>query len=269
MEKREARVAGSFYPGDAEALRHALEGFIEPDRDKAEAIALVSPHAGYMYSGTVAGAVFSSVRLPERYVLLGPSHSGFGERFAIWSRGSWCTPLGEISIDEPLADLLLSETALLREDHDAHREEHSLEVQLPFIQYLRPGSRMVPISCPYFSVFADLEELGRALASVFRALGDRVLIVASTDMSHQVSRETAKTKDFMAIDAIRALDPRGLYDVVSRERISMCGFQATTAALAAAVNLGASRAELIRYRTSGDITGDHTRVVGYAGLRIA
>jgi hypothetical protein len=156
----------------------------------------------------------------------------------------------------------------LSEDDQAHEGEHSLEVQLPFLHYLNPDIAIVPISNTYFASLSDLEELGHAVAAGIRELEESVLIVASTDMSHQEQEDTAREKDFMAIDRIRALDPRGLYETVQREQISMCGFQATTAALTAALDLGAEKAELVAYRTSGDATGDYSSVVGYAGIRV-
>ena len=268
MDIRPARVAGAFYPGETDKLTSVLDDLIDRDAKKKPAVALVSPHAGYIYSGNVAGALFSSTKLPRLFVLLGPSHSGIGEHFAIFRKGKWTTPLGDVPVDENLADLILSRTGRVREDPDSHRGEHALEVQVPFIQHLRPDCRIVPINNPYFARWPELEEVGRAVADAIRAVDEPVLIVASTDMSHQVSRETARRKDFLAIEAIRSLDARKLYEVVNRERISMCGFQATSAALAAAVRLGARRAELVDYRTSGDVTGDDEHVVGYAGIRI-
>jgi len=266
---REPHVAGYFYPNQKKPLIKELSQKIDRASEKIPAIAVIAPHAGYMYSGKVAGAVYSSVEIPDRVVLLGPSHRPMASRFALMREGAWATPLGEVPIDSELAGRILANTPLLSEDSEAHKGEHSLEVQIPFLQYLNPEISIVPISTTYFASLPDLEELGHAVASAIRSLEESVLIVASTDMSHQVQEATAREKDFLAIDRIQALDPRGMYEVVQSEKISMCGFQATAAALTAAIDLGAVQAELIAYRTSGDATGDFTSVVGYAGIRVA
>lgn len=268
MIVRKPRVAGMFYPGSAKELHRAVQSSLDPGAEQKDAICVVSPHAGYIYSGEVAGAVFSSVRIPQKVILLGPSHQSIMSRFAIMREGAWETPIGAVSIDSDLADLILSQSDLIQDDRQAHHREHSLEVQIPFLQVISPDLSIVPISCSYFTAWEELKSVGQAIARAVKAKEDNILIVASTDMSHQVSKETAKIKDFMAIDKILELDPQGLYAVVQDERISMCGFQATTAALVAAKELGAVKAELIAYRTSGDVTGDFHNVVGYAGLRI-
>ncbi len=265
---RKTCVAGYFYPKQKESLIEMIKGFIDPDMKKIKALGAISPHAGYQYSGIVAGAVFASIRIPDRLVLLGPSHRTMNSNFAIIREGEWETPFGNISIDTKLADQIISSTKLVSEDMDAHRMEHSLEVQLPFIHYFNPNCSIVPLITTYFASYNDLEELGKSISSSIKKLDEDVLILASTDMSHQVSQDTAKEKDFLAIDKISNLDPRGLYDVVKQQRISMCGFQATTAALVAAKELGAKKAELIKYQTSGDVTEDYNNVVGYAGMRI-
>ncbi len=176
--------------------------------------------------------------------------------------------MGEVPIDSALAGALLRATPLIEEEEEAHEEEHSLEVQLPFLQVLKTGFSMVPLTVSPMADYGDLEKLGHALAVSIQQTGWDVLVVASTDMSHYVSQETAREKDFLAIERIQALDARGLYDVVQRETISMCGFQPTVAAIVAAQELGATRADLIRYMTSGETSGDFHQVVGYAGIRI-
>ncbi len=265
---RQPYVAGQFYPGERKDLRQALAALIDPAAAAGPAIAVVSPHAGYVYSGPVAGAVFSAVRVPATAVLLGPAHHEIGPLFAIQTRGGWRTPLGESPVDGPLAGRIMAGCPLVEEDASAHRREHSLEVQLPFIQYLRPDAAIVPLLVSYKAVYEDLEALGRALAAAIGARGGDALLVASTDMSHYVSQKTAELKDMAAVRRILALDPRGLVETVAAERISMCGFQPTAAALVAAVGLGAVRAELVRYQTSGDASGDYGQVVGYASVRI-
>jgi len=266
--KRKAAVAGQFYPGRSDELRRMLGKMVDPKARKEKALAVVSPHAGFVYSGLVAGAVFSSVELPDTFVILGPSHRPIRSLFALMSEGEWETPMGTIGIAAGLASAIQSAVKSARTDAAAHAAEHSLEVQLPFIQFFKTDFEIVPIAISYLAPFAELEELGAAVAEAIRSQEKDVLIIASTDMSHYISRDEARRKDDLAIQKIVALDPRGLFDIVSAEEISMCGFQPVTAALVAAKALGARRAELIRYATSGDVTGDDRQVVGYAGLRV-
>ena len=265
---RRPAVAGYFYPKKADELRSMIKGLVDLRAKKEKARAVVSPHAGIIYSGPVAGAVYSSVILPERFVILGPSHRGQRSVFGIMNKGSWQTPLGEVPLDSELAESMLRLSPLIKVEERAHAEEHSLEVQLPFLQFLRPEFSIVPVCVSPAADYPALEELGRALAGAIRESGQDVLVVASTDMSHYVSQETAKKKDALAIERIVALDARGLYEVVHEKDISMCGFQPTTAAVLAAKELGAVRADLVRYMTSGEASGDFDQVVGYAGLRI-
>jgi len=266
---RKPYVAGQFYPSGRERLRETIAALVDPQADPQTAIAIVSPHAGYVYSGRVAGAVFSSAKIPGICVILGPSHRGIGPLFAIQVRGRWSTPLGESPVDEILAARIAAATDLVEENDAAHLAEHSLEVQLPFIQYFRPDAAIVPIVVSAEARYEDLESLGQALAGAIREERRETLIVASTDMSHYVSQKTAEKKDMSAIRRVLDLDPTGLFETVMSERISMCGFQPTTAALVAGRGLGASKAELIRYQTSGEASGDYAQVVGYAGIRIS
>ena len=266
--KRKAAVAGYFYPDHPNELRRLVGKMVDPKARREKALAVVSPHAGFVYSGAVAGAVFSSVELPGAFVILAPSHRPIRPLFALMKEGEWETPLGTVEVDSDLAGSILNSSKLVKIDHAAHAEEHSLEVQLPFIQYFKPEFSIVPLNISSAAAYKDLEDLGRAVAAGIRAQTRDVLIVASTDMSHYVSAEEAKEKDFLAIRKILDLDPRGLFDVVKSEDISMCGFQPVTAALIAAKELGAKKAELVKYATSGDRTGDDREVVGYAGLRI-
>ena len=266
--KRKAFVAGQFYPGDEERLRRTIVELSGPKGAGKKAIAIVSPHAGYVYSGPVAAAVFSSTIIPGTVVILGPGHKEIGTLFAIQGRGSWLTPLGESPIEADLASRIMKRCALVEEDEQAHLWEHSLEVQLPFIQYHRKDAAIVPICVSHEAGYGELEALGRALAEAIRDSGRETLVVASTDMSHYVSQKTAEKKDMLAIRKVLDLDPAGLYETVVEERISMCGFQPTAAALITAIGLGASGAQLVRYQTSGETTGDYAQVVGYAGIRI-
>ena len=265
---RKAFVAGQFYPGDEERLRRTIDEMSGPPVTPKKAIAIISPHAGYAYSGPVAGAVFSSTIVPGTVVILGPGHGEIGSLFAIQSLGGWLTPLGESPIEADLASRIRKRCALVVEDAQAHLWEHSLEVQLPFIQYHRKDAAIVPICVSHDAGYRQLETLGRALAEAIRDSSRETLIVASTDMSHYVSQKTAERKDGLAIRKVLDLDPAGLFETVTEERISMCGYQPTAAALVAAIGLGASGAELVRYQTSGETTGDYAQVVGYAGIRV-
>jgi AmmeMemoRadiSam system protein B len=266
--KRKPYVAGSFYPGGKAELLETIERMTDPKAPKKKALAVVAPHAGYEYSGPVAGAVFSSVVVPRTVIILGPGHRDIGSLFAIQKQGSWLTPLGETPIQDKLAALILDGCPLVTEDERSHLWEHSLEVELPFIQYFEKKAAIVPICISYEAQYPDLEVLGNSLAEAARAFGGEVLIVASTDMSHYVSQKAAEAKDSLAIRKILDLDARGLFDTVRDQGISMCGFQPTSAAIVAAKGLGASGAELVRYETSGERTGDFAQVVGYAGIRI-
>jgi hypothetical protein len=264
---RPPAVAGRFYPAQPAALRRELEGYLEEDQPTQAAIGCVVPHAGIMYSGHVAGAVYSRLLPAASYIILCPNHTGYGRSLAIMSQGGWTTPLGDVAIDSALAKELKRACRLLEEDESAHQFEHSLEVQLPFLQVRQPGFRFVPIALGVGS-YGPLEELGRAVAQVAGRAKERPPIVASSDLNHYEPDAINRAKDHKAIERILALDPRGLYDTVRREEISMCGFGPAVAMLTAAKILGATRGELVRYANSGDVTGDRSHVVGYAGILI-
>jgi AmmeMemoRadiSam system protein B len=264
---RPPTVAGRFYPSDAQELARQIDHYCSGGTQGPPARGCVVPHAGYMYSGQVAGAVYSSLRIPARCILLGPRHFPQGQPMAILSEGSWQTPLGAVEIDSPLASALAQACHHLREDVVAHEREHSLEVQLPFLQRIAKDFRFVPVVLGT-DRYPVLEDLGRAVAQVVAAQTDPVLVIASSDMNHYENETITRTKDQKAIGRILALDPRGLYDVVRSEGITMCGYAATVAALVAVLRLGAKEAELIRYGTSGDISGERDQVVGYAGIII-
>jgi AmmeMemoRadiSam system protein B len=263
---RPPAVAGSFYPSDPRELAREIDSFTASSAEKNLALGGVVPHAGYMYSGSVAGAVYSSLQIPNRCILLGPRHFPRGEPLAILREGTWQTPLGEAQIDTVLAAELARRCPRLRDDVVAHEREHSLEVQIPFLQRLAGENlRFVPIVLAT-DRFAVIEELGHAVAQVVAAQSEPVLVIASTDMNHYESDAITREKDHRAIERILALDPRGLFDTVRFGEISMCGYAATVAMLVAMRDLGAKEARLIRYATSADINGDHGRVVGYAGI---
>jgi len=280
---RTPAVAGRFYPGRAEELLRDIRAYTSAGETPIEirrtaAIGCVAPHAGYIYSGGVAGAVYSRLEIPKRCVLLCPNHTGKGRPLAVMANTTWQTPLGEVAADDDLGARLLRRFPALEEDSAAHRGEHAIEVQLPFLQALQPELRIVPIAVGT-SDFGVLRGLGEALADV---ISDRqeenraehhgenreedVLIVASSDMNHYESDAITRVKDHKAIARVLAMDARGLWEVVMNEDISMCGFGPTIVMLTAAKLLGATSATLVKYATSGDVSGDYGSVVGYAGI---
>lgn len=269
MTIRKPAVAGYFYPGEEARLRRELERcLLHPTKKKIPAIGIVSPHAGYKYSGAVAGEVFGQIEIPNRLVVLSPNHTGEGAACSLWSKGGWQTPLGLAEVDEELAARFLSNCPLLKEDTAAHRAEHSLEVQIPFLQFLKKDFRFVPLTLSSIPL-EECRKVGIALARTIREAKEKILIIASSDMNHFESREIAERKDFSAIERIQELDTDGLYQTVRQNRISMCGIIPVTVMLFAAKELGATTGKLIRHTTSGDITGDFKSVVGYAGLVIS
>jgi MEMO1 family protein len=261
-------VSGRFYPDDPERLCAAVDSFLVGGEEKKFRVrACLVPHAGYIYSGNVAGEVYRRMEIPARVILLGPRHFPRGAPLAILSDGAWQTPLGMVPIDRLLAENIVRAFPLLIEDAVAHSAEHSLEVQLPFLQRLNPSFAFVPIVIGP-ARWEALEALGHALASVIAAEREPVLLIASSDMNHYETDAVTRVKDRKAIDQILALDARKLFDTVRDERISMCGYAAAIAALIAARDLGATVAELVRYATSGEVNGDLKEVVGYAGMVI-
>ena len=264
---RAPAVAGQFYPGEPGKLASMVRECLDPAASPQPALVAVCPHAGYIYSGDVAGKVLSRVEIPHRVLVLGPKHRPWGQPVAVMSRGSWLTPLGEVPLDPELGGALVKASPLIQEDDLAHREEHSLEVQVPFLQVLRPDFVLTPL-CLSMLPYAQCEELGKAVAQAIRQVGEPVLMLASTDMTHRESARSAAAKDKLALDRILELDPEGLYSVVARHDISMCGVLPTTVALVAAKELGATSAELVAYTHSGQVTGDYDEVVAYAGLII-
>lgn len=268
MAIRNPAVAGSFYPGSSRELDRVVRSFTRDEPDRTAAKGIVVPHAGYVYSGGVAGEVFSRVEIPSRHLIFCPNHTGMGAEAAIVGRGSWRMPWGDVPIDEELASRLTGASPLLREDPSAHREEHSLEVQLPFLHRFRPDFRFVPVALGGLSLH-DCRSLGEAAAAVLKEVADPVLTIASSDMSHYLADAEAREKDRKAIDAMLALDPDRLYRTVRAERISMCGVVPAAVVLFAVLALGATSARLVRYATSGEVSGDRDRVVGYAGILFA
>ena len=262
---RPPAVAGRFYPEDPDVLRADIQSYLSPRQLSTPALGCVVPHAGYIYSGRVAGAVFAKLEVPRSCIVLCPNHTGMGKPLSIMSQGAWETPLGRVPLDSDVAERLKRGFPLLREDSEAHRAEHAIEVELPFLQSRRPDLHFVPIALGT-GQFEILQALGKALAEVLKAQAEPVLLVASSDMNHYENDAITRAKDHQAIARILALDARGLFDVVMKEEISMCGFGPAVTMLTAAKELGTTTAELVDYATSGDVSGDREMVVGYAGI---
>ncbi len=263
---RKPAVAFQFYPGDPVELEQSVTGYMK-EQDREEVLGLIAPHAGYVYSGKVAGSLYSTVEIPNDVVLLGPNHTGYGEVAAVMTSGEWEMPFGTISINESLASLLLENSQFLSSNALAHSQEHSLEVQLPFIHHSNPEVKIVPITLMHLS-FSKCVELGEDIARALRKYPSKVLIAVSSDMNHFENQEVTKRKDDAAIDKILQLDPEALYHEVKEKSISMCGIIPATIALVACKALGATEVKLIDYATSGDVSGDYNQVVGYAGMVI-
>ena len=260
-------VAGQFYPGSASQLKEMIRGMVDEKATKEEVIGLVSPHAGYPYSGPVAGATISRIKFKDTFIIIGPNHTGRGKPLSIMTEGTWETPLGQVEIDSELAKQILAASSHLEEDYPAHQYEHSIEVQLPFLQYFKPDIRLVPIILAYHNG-ATYKAIGKDIAKAIKELNKRVVIMASSDMTHYEPQESAQKKDAKAIEAVLDLNEDELLKRVDELNISMCGYAPTASLIAAAKELGATSAELVKYQTSGDTTGDYSAVVGYAGIII-
>src|SRR4030043_83165 len=262
---REPVVAGQFYHGAPSSLEALISKFIDKKAPKEEVIGLVLPHAGYVYSGAVAGATISRIKLKDTFVIMGPNHTGYGKPFSIMTQGTWEMPLGKVEIDSQLGKKILEQTSNLEEDVVAHLHEHSIEVQIPFLQYLKPDIKIVPIVLTH-APKAVYKEIGKAIARAIKESQTEAVIIATSDMTHYESQESARKKDTQAINAMLKLDEDELLKRVEEMNISMCGYAPAATLIAAAKELGAKRAELVKYQTSGEITGDYSGVVGYAGI---
>lgn len=262
---RQPAVAGSFYPDNPKSLREDVKSHIDEGVEKLTVMGVVCPHAGFMYSGDVAGSVYSRIEIPETVLILGPNHTGMGERISIMTEGTWSMPLGDIEVDSELANAVLEMSPKIFDNASAHRAEHSLETQLPFLQYFKEDFRIVPI-CLMNLKLKECRALSEAILKAVRKVGRQVLIVASSDMSHYESHDEASAKDRKAIDQIIKMDPEGLYETVKENAISMCGVIPATVMLMVSKEMGASNAELVKYMTSGETSGNYDRVVGYAGV---
>ena len=265
--QRQPAVAGQFYPGSEDKLRAALSPLIPRNASPKQVTGIISPHAGYVYSGAIAGRLFSHITIPDTVLIIGPNHHGTGAAAALYPDGEWLTPLGTTAINSRLNSLLLQHTPYIQSDSVAHRLEHSLEVQLPFLQYLRPDVTISAL-CIGHGDYPPLRDIGLGIADAIREYGEEVLIVASSDMTHYESAAAALEKDQKALDRVLALDGKGLLDVCHLRGITMCGVVPATVMIEAALKLGATEAGLVAYGTSGDVTGDNEQVVGYAAVTV-
>ncbi len=263
---RKAVVAGQFYPGSAMELKNTLKSlFMEvPSSKKKNALLTMLPHAGYIYSGRTAGKTLSYVNLKENILLLGPNHTGIGDPFSVWCDGKWEFPGGFLEVNEKIANELVNGIEYLSADVSAHLREHSLEVLIPFLWYINPNIKIIPI-CIREHRLDILIDVGKKIADIIRDM-DNISIVVSSDMSHFISHDRAKILDQTAIEKCEKVDPEDLYNAVREYNITMCGVFPMTVGLKIAKELGATKGMLIDYSTSGDVTGDKSYVVGYAGI---
>lgn len=280
MKIRRPFVAGTWYADTPKALQAQIESCFTHklgpgklpkvvERGPRSIIGLICPHAGYMYSGPVAAYSYYNLAMegkPDTIVILSPNHTGLGSAFAIMNEGVWHTPLGDVEIDAEIANRIVRESRVIDVDDLAHAREHSIEIQLPFLQCLYGQTfKFVPI-CFLMQDLETSREVGEAVAKALS--GKNALVIASTDMTHYEPQSTAERKDKMAIDAILELNEARFYSTVESQNISMCGYGPTVAAISAAKLLGASRGQLLCYKTSGDVTGDYLAVVGYGSVSL-
>jgi len=273
---RPPAVSGRFYPSDPVELRATVATLLADARKAVRpsgrpAVGVIAPHAGYIYSGPTAAAVFAQAAIPGVVIILAPNHTGISEAeggVSLWEAGAFRTPLGEVPIDADMAKGLLEVSrGVVGVDHDAHRAEHAVEVELPFLQLLRADVRIVPLVIAW-DTWDAARLLGEMVARLVQAAGEPVLLLASSDMNHYEPARVTEQKDAQALDAIRVLDGAELLARCKRERISMCGRGPAATVIAAARALGAERAQVVDYRHSGWVSGDNARVVGYAGVVI-
>lgn len=263
---RNCILAGSWYPASTSEIDRMVGEFVELSPSPVNAIGVMVPHAGWIYSGKIAGQVYGAVVVPDSVIVIAPNHAGVGEPEAVWDSGRWKIPYGFVEVDEQLASMVIQQCGC-KADTIAHLHEHSLEIQLPFLWKRNPAVKIVPICVMHLS-YSRCKEIGEGIAEVVKASGKNLLVVASSDMSHYISADRAKKLDWMAIEKMEKLDPEGLYNVVHDNNISMCGVIPATIMLTCAVYLGATEAKCVAYGSSGDVTGDYREVVGYASFYI-
>ncbi|MEN2985819.1 MAG: AmmeMemoRadiSam system protein B [Thermodesulfovibrionaceae bacterium] len=268
MLVRKAVVAGYFYPSNSKRLLSELNEYMT-DEEKFDAKGAICPHAGYIYSGATAGAVYSRLIPKDLYVLLGPNHTGYGADISVMSEGEWEIPLGRFRVDETVAKKIIEKLSGVRSDIKAHLYEHSLEVQLPFIYKLNPNAKIVPVVLKTISI-NDCSMFAQVLAETLLELNlqQKVTVIASTDMSHYLPDDLARKVDTLAIEKIQKFDPQGLYATVVENNISMCGFIPTVTMLFATRILGAKEVKIIKYTTSAEVSRDYDKVVGYLGALV-
>ena len=275
---RRPHVAGTFYEGNAESLKNQIKRcFLHnfgPQKTPEvnvngprKVIGLICPHAGYMYSGPVAANAYYELARdgkPDIVVILGPNHTGYGSAIALMNEGFWRTPLGDVEIDGETANQIVKETRLVDIDAGAHRFEHSIEVQLPFLQYLYGSDfKFVPI-CFLMQDLQSAVEVGKALAEVLAT--KNAMVIASSDLTHYEPQEMAERKDMAALKAVEALDEKLLFSTIEEQNISACGYGPITALITFAKGLGVKEGKLLAHRTSGEIINDYSSVVGYAAV---
>lgn len=265
---RRPAVAGQFYPASAAEIERTVRGMVADFGPAGKAMGVMVPHAGYIYSGAVAAEVFASVELPQTFIIIGPNHTGLGPPASIMVSGVWQMPAGDVPVDSGLADAIRSHSLILAADEAAHVYEHSLEVQLPFLQLLAGEVSIVPI-CLMGGDTGECRAIGIAIARAVKEWSRPVLIVASSDMTHYESQDVAAAKDRLALERILELDADGLLETVREHHVTMCGYAPAAVMLNACRELGATTARLTRYATSGDVTGDDSQVVGYAGVIVS
>ncbi len=267
---RQPVVAGRFYDANPEKMNEMVDGFLglaEEKREKRTLLAM-APHAGYVFSGAVCGKTLAMANLESTILLLGPNHTGMGDRFALWADGSWDIPGASVPIDTELAQALLDADPMITADRAAHEQEHSLEVIVPFLHRLNPEMTIVPIAISAH-VFDDVAAVGKAIGQALKEFDRPVSIVVSSDMSHYISDDDARKMDGLALEPAVNLNPRKLFSTVREHEISMCGILPMTTGLFAALEQGATKGELVAYSTSGEVSGDFEQVVGYAGLLVS
>ncbi len=264
---RQPAVAGSFYPADPAQLHREVDHFLKADQPPAAAKAIIVPHAGYIYSGSVAGELIASTIIPQTVLMIGPNHYGAGDNLAISAADAWSLPVGEVPVACELRSHLRGSISELAADERAHHAEHSLEVMVPFLLSRQPDLKIAPIAVRSLKLSEALH-FAEQLAEALKSYPENVLLLASSDMNHFLDAETTERLDFLAIAEMTRFDPAGLYRTVTENRISMCGVLPAVIVMEAARLLGATGCELIRYAHSGQVNGDNSRVVGYAGLSI-
>ncbi len=278
MKIRRPTQAGAFYEGDAEALKIQIENcFLQelgpkkyPQVNKngpRQLVGLICPHAGYMYSGAVAANAYYELACdgkPDIVVILGPNHTGYGSALSLMNEGVWRTPFGDVEVDVETANQIVQETRIVDVDDAAHRFEHSIEVQLPFLQYLYGSNfRFVPI-CFQIQDLYSADEIGQAIAKVLNS--KNAVVIASSDMTHYEPQTTAASKDKAALKAVEAMDVKRFYSIIETQNITACGYGPIATTITAAKGMGAKEAKLLSYKSSGDVTGDYSSVVGYAAV---